>query len=130
MDSDIPHLQPGWAAAFAAVLVAVLVWAAITKATSLGLVLIYVGAIVLVGGGMVRILTTSLTAEGVSQWSWHGRVSLRWRDVQRVRMKGKGWVSLEGPSGKVAIPGAFYSSFDRTLEWLATRLPHVWPTTE
>ena len=127
MESDVPRLARGWAGGLAVAVSGAVIWAAFMNRHSLPVLLILLGVLPVVGASMVRILSTTITNEGVSQRTWRGWTHLRWVDVRSVRFRGKGSVVLTGPKGDVIIPGAFYTNFDALLAWLANRLPHVWP---
>ncbi len=127
MESDVPRLARGWAGALAVAAAGAVIWAAFVNRHSLPVLLILLGVLPFLAAGTVRILSTTLSDEGVSQRTWRGRTHLRWVEVRSVRFGGKGNVVLAGPNGEVAIPGAFYTSFDALLAWLANRLPHAWP---
>jgi hypothetical protein len=84
--------------------------------------------VLLLAAGFLPLLTTVLTAEGLSQMTFRGRVEIRWRDVRGVKLGHRGRVDLESINGtRARVSAIFYNDFDATLQWLADRLTPVWP---
>jgi hypothetical protein len=74
------------------------------------------------------MVSTKLTPEGVSQWTWRGRVALAWTDVRRVEYPQRGALILIGTTGVIRLSPMFFKDFEGTLAWLRERLAQVWPT--
>jgi hypothetical protein len=117
----------GWIVGFYVPVLGVLLWLAWARLPLTASVLMTV-LVVLLSTGLLRLLTTSLSSEGVSQLTYRGPVLLLWRDIRRVSVGHRGVVRLEGVDGtRVRISPIFYNDFDQTLQWLADRLGPVWP---
>ena len=125
----VPRVARGWILGFCVPVVGVFVWATWTRLPLIPAILITT-FVLLLAGPFVQQLNTTLSMEGVSQLSLSGRIHLAWRDVKRVTLDQRGTVVLECSRGtRIRISPMFYGDFDRTLRWIAGRVPHVWPRT-
>ena len=79
---------------------------------------------------MTQFLTTVLSDEGVSQWTWRGKVFIRWKDVHSIRFGQYNATRIVLPFNRILIAPIFYHDYVKTTEWLRAHLAHVWPSTE
>jgi hypothetical protein len=70
-------------------------------------------------------LSTRLTLEGVSQWTWRGRRAIRWSEVQRAELRPKGTVVITGAETTIEVHGIFFRDLDEVIDWIASRVPHM-----
>jgi hypothetical protein len=85
-------------------------------------------AVVTIVGGiaisliLVRRITTELTEVGLSQVTWRGRASLRWRDATEVR-RGRNSITVAGSSAVIVLHLESFCDTNVALRYLETHLP-------
>jgi len=84
----------------------------------LGLVTIFA----VVGVGMIRPLSTQLTAAGVSQRTLRGRLELRWAGVTSVTTRPQAIV-LKSSAQRIIVPLVFFNDYDAAVAYIGARLP-------
>jgi hypothetical protein len=125
-----PRLARGLAIGLYAPMVPLFLWMAWGSRSDVVAVLLFLGVLTIVSVGALRILSTTISAEGASQVTLRGRGQLRWDDVRQVWGGAYGALTLKGDTGRIVIHCAFYRDFDATRTWLARRLQRVWPADE
>ena len=123
----IPRPARGWIFAIYGAIWALFAWMAV-RSGELVLWLAFLGMTALLLAIVPRMVSTSLTLQGVSQWTWRGRVALAWTDVHRVEYPQRGALKLIGATGVITLSPMFFNDFEETLAWLRERLAQVWPT--
>ena len=102
-------------------------WMAV-RSGEFALWLAFFGITALLLATLPRMLSTRFTHEGVSQWTWRGRVALAWADVRRVEGQQRGALKLIGTMGVITLSPMFFKDYEGMLAWLRERLADVWPT--
>ena len=74
------------------------------------------------------VLSTTLTLDGVSQWTFRGRISMAWSEVLRVEHRHRATLKLVGAATTITISPVFFDDFDGTIAWLGDRLSAVGPS--
>jgi hypothetical protein len=123
----IPNPARAWIFAIYGPIWALFAWMAVRNG-ELPLWLAFLGMTALLLATLPRMVSTKLTPEGVSQWTWRGRVALAWTDVRRVEYPQRGALILIGTTGVIRLSPMFFKDFEGTLAWLRERLAQVWPT--
>ena len=127
METSVPRIARGWILAFYVPMFGGLLWGSWARLPTT-VALLTTALVLLLAAGFLPLLTTVLTAEGLSQMTFRGRVEIRWRDVRGVKLGHRGRVDLESINGtRARVSAIFYNDFDATLQWLADRLTPVWP---
>jgi len=85
------------------------------------------GALVFLGGlyislNVVRVLSTNVTAAGISQLTWRGWLQMRWEDVTTVTRRRRSMV-LTSCNGKVIVPTESFYDTRAAMEYLHAHLP-------
>jgi hypothetical protein len=85
------------------------------------------GALVLLLGlyislDVARVLSTQMTAVGISQLTWRGRIQMRWEDVTAVTRRNRSLV-LSGINGTVIVPTESFYDTQAAVDYLDSHLP-------
>jgi hypothetical protein len=70
----------------------------------------------------IRILSTQVSAAGVSQLTWRGRIQLRWDEVMAVTRKPRSIV-LAGAGGSVVVPIDSFHDTAAAVQFINSHLP-------
>jgi hypothetical protein len=71
---------------------------------------------------VARVLSTHVTAAGISQLTWRGRIQILWSDVTAVTRRNRSIV-LTSSNGSVTVPiESFYDS-NAAVEYFNSHLP-------
>ena len=71
---------------------------------------------------VVRVLSTQVTAVGISQLTWRGRVQMRWEDVTTVTRR-KRSIVLAGSDGTVIVPTESFYDTRAAVDYVDSHLP-------
>jgi len=71
---------------------------------------------------VVRILSTQVSAGGISQLTWRGRVHMRWMDVTTVTRR-KRSVVLTSRDGNVVVPTESFYDTQAAVNYVESHLP-------
>lgn len=80
-----------------------------------------IGAIAL-GLIQIRVLSTRLNPDGVSQLTWRGRRHLRWDEIMTVTRKQRS-ITLRGAAGSVVVPIESFLDTANAVQFLNSHLP-------
>jgi hypothetical protein len=70
----------------------------------------------------LRVLTTKVSADGISQLTWRGPVMLRWEDVIAVDRRKRSTVLTSAAGSVVVSPASFYDTQD-AVAYIDSHLP-------
>lgn len=70
----------------------------------------------------IRVLSTQLTAAGLSQLTWRGRIQLRWDEVLAVTRKPRS-ITLAGACGSVIVPIESFYDTTAAVQFINSHLP-------
>ena len=76
----------------------------------------------ILGGGIVRVLSTQMDGHGISQLTWRGRLRVDWGDVREVAFRPK-VVTLVGRAARFPVPLVLYSDSDAVVNFVSSHLP-------
>lgn len=88
---------------------------------SLGL-LIFMGALFM-SLHVVRVLSTQVSAVGISQLTWCGRIQMRWEDVTAVDRRDRSIV-LTSDAGSVIVHTESFYDTQAAMKYLDAHLPN------
>jgi hypothetical protein len=71
---------------------------------------------------VARTLSTRVSAAGVSQLTWRGRVQLRWDDITAVTRRQRTTV-LTGSAARVVVPMESFYDTQAATDYLESHLP-------
>jgi hypothetical protein len=71
---------------------------------------------------VARILSTHLTAAGISQFTWRGRVQMRWEDVTAVSRRNRSILLSSGERSIIVPTESFYDT-RAAVDYLDSHLP-------
>jgi len=71
---------------------------------------------------VARILSTHLTAAGISQFTWRGRVQMRWEDVTAVSRRNRS-ILLSSGERSVSVPTESFYDTRAAVDYLDSHLP-------
>ena len=74
------------------------------------------------GSGIVRVLSTQMDSHGISQLTWRGRLHLDWGDVREVAFRPR-VVTLVGRAARFPVHLVFYSDSDAVISFVSSHLP-------
>jgi hypothetical protein len=86
----------------------------------LGAACLLVGVIVALN--VVRVLSTRVSAVGVSQFTWRGRVHLRWDEVISVTRK-KRSIVITGTAGSIRVPTDSFYDTEAAVRYIDAHVP-------
>lgn len=66
--------------------------------------------------------STRVSRDGVTQLTWHGRVSLAWTEITAAKRNRWG-VTLTGPSGSVRVAVDAFECTDDAVQYIGSHLP-------
>jgi hypothetical protein len=75
-----------------------------------------------IGLAQARILSTKLTSAGVSQFTWRGRVNLKWSEITRVKRKLRS-ITVTGTGGSVVVDVDNFYDAEAALQFVNSHLP-------
>jgi len=78
---------------------------------------------------VVRVLSTQVSAEGISQLTWRGRIQVRWDDVTAVSRRNRSIV-LTSSSGSVTVPTESFYDTQAAVGYLDAHLPKSFANNE
>jgi hypothetical protein len=122
-----PKPARGWIVAMFGAAWALFAWIAVRSNVITGWLLLLAFTALLLAT-LPRQLSTTLTLDGVSQWTLRGWVSIAWSEVLRVEIKHQATLKLIGATTTITVSPVFFDDFDGTIAWLSDRLPAVWPS--
>ncbi len=70
----------------------------------------------------VRVLSTQVTAVGISQLTWRGRFRMRWEDVTSISKRNRSIV-LTSVDGSVVVPTESFYDTQAAVDYLESHLP-------
>ncbi len=71
---------------------------------------------------VMRILSTQVTAVGVSQLTWRGRIRMRWEDVTTITRRRRSIV-LTSIDGSVLVPTESFYDTQAAVDYFDSHLP-------
>jgi hypothetical protein len=69
-----------------------------------------------------RTLSTRVSAAGISQLTWRGRLQLRWDDITAATRRQR-TIVLTGDAGRVVVPVESFSDTQAALDYMDSHLP-------
>jgi len=72
---------------------------------------------------VVRVLSTQVSAVGISQLTWRGRIQMRWEDVTAVTRRDRSIVLTSG-AGSVIVPTESFYDTQAAVDYVDAHLPN------